>query len=292
MNKTFKSAYDKIVLSDEKKNQLKGLYNIQEQKKENTMKKFRLIKPVAAVAVCLSIALLASVTIPKSPDAAKSKANNYFTLTAYAEELSSNNQSKYNESSTWGGGMCETDEDGVAFNFEFPIKCEGENIDTVTYSINHGAFQISGNKEAVSAIQGEKSEYLNTPGTFKNKDAVFEQYRSFTLKYDEKLSDSICLDIVDTTDNWSEVERAQLSDIDIHDAFNNGNCESLKKLSDILVKNMDIKCTVKYKDGTTDTKNIVITNSIAKSSEVLNEVEKRPEDVDFDIVVRTYSIKE
>ena len=78
------------------------------------------------------------------------------------------------------------------------------------------------------------------------------------------------------------------------DAFN-GTLEDEKAVYEQLYKNVEISCTVTYKDKTKETKKIKITPKIGKISDLdsdgLNSGEKNPK-ADCKIVYTVYSIKQ
>ena len=88
----------------------------------------------------------------------------------------------------------------------------------------------------------------------------------------------------------SKEQKAKIAKLD---AFN-GTLEDEKAVYEQLYKNVEISCTVTYKDKTKETKKIKVTPKIGKISDLdsdgLNSGEKNPK-ADCKIVYTVYSIK-
>lgn len=310
MENHYKSALDKIKLSKSQRDRAKCLFyeaNMDYEERRNHMRIKSLFKPMAAVAAGLAIVVAANLAIPVlhnnygnvSDDASSgannvlaSVAENYFTVTAYAKELTKTGKVYSDDYRSQGYAICSADNDkkGISFAFDFPVECEGENIDTITYAIERGAFQIS-NPEGQSIVsEGEELERkLNVPGRVAGgiKHEQCTQYKSFTVSYENQTNDKTCIDIVDTSSAWSSERRAAYEKFGY--SIIDSSLKKEKEVCDFLVEDMGITCTVKYKDGTTETKNILVSNEIAKLSETVDE--NIPAEEDEDAVVRYFSIQ-
>ena len=310
MKDQYKRALDKIKLSDSQKEQLKNLYYAESKERKYHMKK-RILRPVAVLAACLALVVAAGTVVPMlqsrwgassntADDSAKT--DNYFAITAYAKELTKTGKVFPDKYASIGSAMCG---DGrtkqISFAFEFPVECKGKNIDTITYAINEGAFQINNKKGQNIVIDGKKqTKEMNVPGTLKgvdekeDEDLDYEtnQYKSFTVKYGKQTNKTTSIEIVDDSDTWSKEKLSQYKEKGIYQMIfgKSREIEEEKEACDYLLKDLGITCTVTYKDGSTEMKNIVVSHEIVKPSEVLKD-EEIPEVKDQETVGRYFSIQ-
>lgn len=309
MKDQYKRALDKIKLSDSQKEQLKDLYYADSKERKYYMKK-RILRPAAVLAACLALVVAAGNVVPMLQSrweesagnaTENAKTDNYFAITAYAKELTKTGKVFSDKYASIGSAMCgDPRTKQISFAFEFPVECKGKNIDTITYAINEGAFQINNKTGENIVVAGEKvKKEMNVPGTLKgvdekkDEDLDYEtnQYTSFTIKYGKQTNKTTSIEIVDDSDTWSREKLSQYKEKDIyHMVFNSPSCEKCKEACDYLLKDLGITCTVTYKDGSTETKNIVVSNEIVRPSEVLKD-EEIPEEKDQKTVARYFSIQ-
>lgn len=315
MKDQYKRALDKIKLSDSQKEQLKDLYYADSKERKYHMKK-RILRPVAVLAACLALVVAAGTVVPmlqsrwegtsdntagNSTD--QTKTDNYFAITAYAKELTKTGKVFPDKYASIGSAM-DGDEQTkkISFAFEFPVECKGKNIDTITYAINEGAFQINNKKGQNVVIDGKKlKKKMNAPGIEKGSDDEDDeydyetnQYKSFTVEYDKQTSKSTCIQIIDSSDIWNKEKLNQYEKKDIyHMVFESSlrDTKTRKEALDFLLKDMGITCMVTYKDGSTETKNIVVSNEVVKLSEICKTDEELPVDKNQKMVVRYFSIQ-
>ena len=308
MENHYKSALDKIKLSEVQKNRAKRLFYGEKEERRNVMRAKSLFKGVAATAAGLAIVIAANAVIPIAQNnhggasdhsvvsdvnrILASVADNYFTVTAYAKELTETGKVYPNDAVSLSYALCGDEKDGISFAFEFPVECKGENIDTITYAIREGAFQVSSEKGKSVVIDGEKVEKeLNVPGI--EAGAVEEgkgewlQYKSFTVDYDTQTNEKTRINVVDTSDVWSREKFAEYKKME-YDIVGS-SIEQKKEVCDFLTKNLGITCTVKYKDGSTETKDIVVSNEVTKLSDVLGKKERGAKNEK--IVAKYFSIR-
>ena len=306
MNKYYKSALDKVTLKESEKDRAKALYQMKEKEAAMRVKKFW--RPVAVCAVSLAVIVGINGVLPMLHDGRKSdervektadKGNgiaemidNYFTVTAYAKELTETGKvypDKYDSitSGLTGNG----EKNGISFCFEFPVECKGENIDTITYKIKEGAFSITNPAGKGILVSGKKlQKKLNAPWRSKESEKKEkltyerEQYQSFTVKYDRQKDKNTCVDIVDSSEVWSREKKERYRALNYQ--FTSISLAEEKALWDFLIKDLGITCTVKYKDGSTESKKILISTEIADLTEIFGE---EAED-DSKNVIRYFSI--
>ncbi|MDE7422770.1 MAG: hypothetical protein K2N51_03625 [Lachnospiraceae bacterium] len=302
MENNYKNALNKIKLSESEKDKAKALfYEVKDERKPKRKVGQRLFKPVVAIAASVAIILTANTVIPMLKNSVGDTfgnivSDNYFSLTVCAKELTKTGKvfsDKYQSASdiAW-----DTEDGGVVFAFDFPIECKGKNIDTITYKIKEGAFMISNPKGESVVIDGEKMKHnLILPEHSKEdlrKDIFtyeLDYYKSFTVKYNNQLSDETCIDVVGTSDIWSKEKLSQYKKLGSSIYSMRGSLKKEKEVWDFLTKDQGISCTVTYKDGSTETKNIVISNEIVRLSEVCND--NIPKEKDCETVARCFQIQ-
>lgn len=159
-------------------------------------------------------------------------------------------------------------EDGTwSYCFNLPFQCEGENIDSVSYSINRGAFQVV-ELEGTSIIASgkETAEPVNS-GLIGGSDyeaipTTINYYTEYTLDYDRQESDATWINMVR--------DDIKFSDPDLPQSENKSD-EDVKKVFDELFGDVMITCTVHFTDGTSETieiePGVVITTAMKNGEE-------------------------
>lgn len=299
MNNHYKSALDKIKLKESEKDRAKALFYEANKEKETSMKVKKLFKPAVAVAACLALIIATYAIVPmfqEMPEAPgdKTTTSNFFSITAYAKELTKTGKVFSDKYSSLFSAICGDEKGGIAFSLDFPFKCKGQNIDTITYSIKNGVFVITNPKNKSVVIDGEKiTQELNVPDSSaeseRKEKLTYEnqQYKSFTVAYDNQINDKTCINISDTSDIWNAEKKNQYRDFNYD--IGNFSLQKTKKVLDFLTKDMGITCTVTYKDGSTETKNIVVSNEIVRPSHLLDE--EIPEEKNKKTISTCYSIE-
>lgn len=291
MENSYKSALDKMKLSEAEKEKAKSLFYGLEERKESHMRGKRLFRSAAVAAAALAVVLGGNAVIPALQDGSEvtpieKLVDNYFVATAYAKELTKGGKIYSDKYSSVSSAWCGTEDGEMSFAFDFPVRCEGKNIATVTYKIEEGAFQIYYPKKNI-VVDGEKvKKSLNTPGHA----GEVGQYKSFTVNYEDQFNEKFCIEVVDTSDIWSEEKQRQ------YDTFGGsywgGSYKVKKEICNFLTENLGITCTVTYQDGTTETKNILVSNEIMKESELFSDdPEAIKEGGDGKYLVRCFSLQ-
>ena len=144
--------------------------------------------------------------------------------------------------------LCEGEDGFVSYCIETKFLCEGENIESITYSINEGAFQIVERPDESILIAGDKYDGILNTGliggedsdTLDNPESVYELYKSFTLSYDNQVNDHTWINICNETNrSWDFLKGENMT------------LESRVAAIEEMMKNVKIACTVRYTDGTT-----------------------------------------
>lgn len=298
----YKSALDKITLRQSEKDKAKALFSAVQEERKNDMSIKRLWKPAVILAAGLALVIAADAIIPAmqrgegngSKHMVTETVNNYFAVTAYAKELTRTGKVYFEDYASLGGAFdTGADNRGISAALEFPIECRGENIETITYAIREGAFCISNPPGESVVVEGEKlTKKLDVPYRSmedERNDVLtyqMEQYHSFTVRYDHQMTDQTCIDVVNTLDVWSKEKKKEFRDKgwDMFDC----SLDQEKEIYDFLTRDLGITCTVTYKDGSTETKNIVISNEVVRLSEVMKET--LPPEKDIERVIPCYRI--
>lgn len=291
MNSDYKSALDKIHLEQNKKEEMKQLF-----RKNNMRRKINFIKPAVAVVACMALFVGISQL---GNNQATTNSQSGFSIRVNAQTLTKGDLS-IDDTNGFAGAMCGSEENSqVSYSIEFPVTCKGKNIDKITYDIKDAVFQIT-NPEGNSIVkEGKKtSKLLNVPGSIagcddkntKEEDYTKSQYTSLTVDYDKQKDAQTYIGIAYDSKYLSKEQKAIIAKLD---AFN-GTLEDEKAVYEQLYKNVEISCTVTYKDKTKETKKIKVTPKIGKISDLdsdgLNSGEKNPK-ADCKIVYTVYSIK-
>lgn len=240
------------------------------------------LKPVIAAAACAALIAggVLSVNVGKdydSPDFAVNSKNNGeqvleeatqgnpFVLTVYAKELEPGNpiplvlqEGGLGRAYVFGGN----EEGNVNYCINTDFSCQGENIERVGYSVDHGAFQIIQPIDPEDRIVVEGQIYngeLNTGsiggGYEENPDVQPELYetvlyQSFILDYDRQNDENtwinICNEIADSGEIMDLIWGAETS-------LEREN-EGINKMLDHVI----ITCTAYYSDGTAQSVDIEV----------------------------------
>lgn len=303
MDNNYKNALGKIRLSNSEKEKARNLFYETETHKlkgrSGNMKANKFIKAAFTAAASLIVILTGSIVISglheKQNHITKNNTSgNSFSVTAYAQEITKTGKVFPDTRASLAHAMGWDSNGRINFSFLFPLECKGGNIDTVTYKIKEGVFEISNPVGKSIVIHGEKPDtelelsssiIVNDLGDDEESGYEFNQYKSFTLDYNNQTNAKTCISVSDVSDLWPSEKKNEVQKF-INSQM--GNYEK-KMLSDLFTKNLGITCTVTYNDGSTDTKNISVSSEIVKPSDVLDE--EIPESENYETVAIFFSIE-
>ena len=241
---------------------------IQSERETNMSKKnLKVTKMFAAMAACASIIIVASTTnnYLNRPQEEKettvaehttTEKENMFTMKVMAAQaevtaqkpvaIAQNNRISHSISG-------DSDTNTASYRIDMPLYCEGENIESVTYSINKGYFEICENitddfqsvVESGEPLDENSNGYIN-PIYNDNEEIVAQQalkdYTEYTVSYDDQQKEGVyvtfCNDEIPFPDFGSMIDKRTKTEEEISAAY--------QKLVDGVV----ITCTANYKDGT------------------------------------------
>lgn len=241
---------------------------IQSERETNMSKKnLKVTKLFAAMAACASIIIVASITnnYLNRPQEEKettvaehttTEKENMFTMKVMAAqaEVTAQKPVAIAQNDRFGYAISgDSDMNTASYKIDMPLYCEGENIESVTYSINKGYFEISENitDDFQSAVESGKpldensNGYLN-PIFDDNGEIVMQQeindFVEYTVSYENQQKEGVwvtfCNDEIPFSDFDSIVEQKKKTQEKVAAAY--------QKLVDGVV----ITCTANYKDGT------------------------------------------
>lgn len=270
MKETYKRALNKTQASQKAKDRAYNLFEeMPDSSKETNITPIKQAKKkrrkshgvlAASLAFVLSLGAILGTGIISSNNSTSVTPTdgipNSFILTANAAEITSDNSVSValdDGAMNFSGGGDEG-ATHIAYNTIFPLKCEGANIDTVTYSISNSAFQIAylDNSPVVEGTELESTLNVgsHSPKGHDGQVTYIKQYSSFTLDYDNQESDNFSIDIIGTAD---------LSENDFNVIFGDSyDVEAEVEVTDKLLENTVIDITVKFTDGTTQNEKVSI----------------------------------
>ncbi|MDO5398610.1 MAG: hypothetical protein Q4G33_11855 [bacterium] len=234
--------------------------------KERKYRMKKAIKAGIAAAACLALTVTAGLgsryfgrdgadDIPKS--------DNSFTLTAYAEELTPDKDVPVviGNMRSWGlEGYPDTGK--VSYCIQTFFRCEGKDIESVTYSINKGAFKIVELPEkSIVADVKDYEEEINAGsiggvrdenGNIITKERLATEY---TVSYNMQTNDTTWFNIC-----------GEITSPDLFNTLCSGNStqnpDAVAAGYDEMLEGVEITCTAHYTDGSSASKIIVGTGKV------------------------------
>ena len=275
------------------------------EKKEKVIHMKKWIK--SAVAASVAVAVTAGAII--GFNLLGSKANS-FVMTVNAAEITKDNPISVGIGE--GGMSIATKDDGMEYYIDLPLSVKGENIKSVTYSVDKDAIAVHCRKDNNPVIDGDVvSESIDTlfdvkyieddqkaldeaienyyPDRLENPDAEEimsryegKKYSSITLAYNNQNPDGCAIGIVGKRTNEFVPDDESL--------------EAKAKQLDSIIGNT-LYCTVTFDDGTAQKQSIhigtTVTNFGTAHSESFNQLTEEEKALkDYTDVFVTYSITE
>lgn len=272
---TYKHEMDKLKLSEGGKKRMLALYSSEVKKEERNMMKF--VKPVVAVAACAAI--LAGYTVSGNlavrEQSIRTADDHEFTMTVYAEELNDKNPViAYNVREICNGwAICGGEDDkSVSYSLATDFACEGEGIESVTYQINKGAFQIFKPESTKLDIKMKEVPAINVPVAnyphiAGNDESLSDEQRAESEGVDGYYVSEYTLDYANQKPENVVFNICGEKEMNPDKVFNNQTPEEEKAGMDELIGDIVITCTVTFTDGTSVSKEIVMENKIMTPKE-------------------------
>lgn len=208
-----------------------------------------------------------------------SAAEETFTLTIMGAELekdkpvqlvSDNSLITEKYAGTWMLEEMETG--GVSYCINVPFTCRGNNIKSITYSINNGAFQIIQPEKESIIVDGQFYDGELNTGIIGGRDdggKIFEMlfYQSFTLDYQKQSDENTWINICNERPDNGELKSMIFGD----STLENKNL-GIRNMLD----NTIITCTVHYADGTSKSADVLVNSCIMTCAEAGAEIKDDP----------------
>lgn len=243
-------------------------------------------KAIGAVAAFLAVVVGVTTVLLYPRNNSASGNRNTFFLTAYAAESTEDEVLLKNDSRVHIG-ECKLDKDNISADNElntfivsadwtFPIRCHGENIESIRYSVQNGVFRFSNSKSSMkpyydvytveNQIMDEFQLNSEEYGSVVVPDNAWYDIVAYSVDYEKqsgcKKSDVYLWSELSTKDeNVPEDTVKLLESFYKHTANKKGiNAadykKELNKLCLALVNEIEINVQVTYKDGGTDNQKI------------------------------------
>ena len=269
-----------------------------------TKKLHKILKPAIAACACAALFLTAgkfhtlhhisennaeeNYVLTTESDNLPQTLSNMFSLKVYAADSPDASDSGYVTLETGKSilvketglesVLCEGEDGFISYCIGTKFLCEGDNIESITYSISEGAFQIV--KRPNDTILTSYEEYdgsLSTglvgdkdSDTLDNPVSVYGLYKSFTVSYDNQSNDHTWINICNETDrSWDFLYGKDMTLEDRVDAIEE------------MMQNVVITCTVHYTDGTSEDAFITIGGGIYSNKTGIPEKDTPHADFEF-----------
>ena len=250
---------------------------------EHTMRRHTIIKSTVAAAACL--ALVAGIGYghfsdigksPSQPDTKMTKTTpqsvlNSFTVTVSAAEVKKNKASGASTQGEEASGKAQPkiyaspsydsvwsgNEEGskVGYWVVAPITCSGDNIKSITYTINKGYFSVVAKKNSKYLIGSESKLRKKQEDKFgvaldsedSEANSLYDQneYTSFTVSGTEKPEKKFCIAFVGEGTLSKKGSKALFDDVYDGDEGLQADAEARREL----IGDTVITCTATYNDG-------------------------------------------
>lgn len=268
----YKHLIDKIVMSDMAKKRDQVLYDTIRKEKKPVLKVWRF---AGVLAVCLAVVILANSIgghqeeTMDQDEKMTAEFSRDFTVTIMeaGKELDERIELVENKStpvivnnSTKYMAICGHNSkkgDTVSYCVDMPIVCTGDQLESITYKINKGAFQMISSIKDIPILGGKKyKEKLNVPIYSKVDEIRAEEYYTeYTIAADQQHPDTMDINICGIVQNMKTDGLFKETSLEKELASKN-------EMLDVV-----ITCIATYKDGTTKIKKIQVKNKILKRSE-------------------------
>lgn len=214
----------------------------------------KLITTLVAAVITVAVALLA-IALFAGRDIGGH--GNRFTIKVCAAELEKGYALPISENLKDRGFTHGEDSDGnVSYAIRMPITVEGDNIESVSYKINSGCFQVVSIDRSSIVSGGQKNNDPHSPSTFEEGydsagqylgSTVVEYYDNFSIDYEACKDSKYVLNIVNALK-----DRMDLFNMFAYSTSDEITAAALTSM----VKDTVITVEVRFKDGTVTAKEL------------------------------------
>ena len=221
-------------------------------KKKGQRNRKKILRTIVAIAACCILVITGSISIEYFGE----KNSNLFTVHVMAKELNEGETVYMADYTSNRFGSTGFGDGKAGYVVTMPLTCQGENIESITYSIKNAAFHLTemGDRIIVEAktYDGDITEIGfngSGDGTPKETSSGNNYVSSYTVNYDKQTSDTTWINICGNH---------ELSEAEYKSTFGEYDANKMAKMYDKLLEDVVITCTVTFKDGTTDKKDIIV----------------------------------
>lgn len=253
----------------------------QERKKMKIRPISKLMKRVIAVAACAAVCLCGAYAYydfsrDKNNDengvqiAEDETLSNPFTIKVMAAELDRDSALPISVGETASGSWVLNgleDQSAISYCINFPLSCEGENIKSVTYSVNTGTFQVVEPQDDVYVMDGIAYEGDTTKfgmvGGFYDESMDDEEgvrqvnvfyLKSYTVNYEKQTSDEFWSNICCVREDMEEAFQL---------IWNSDSPEDEVKALNQLLDGVEITVTANFEDGSSTSETLCLEAGLA-----------------------------
>ncbi|MBQ7521545.1 MAG: hypothetical protein IJU14_01540 [Clostridia bacterium] len=194
---------------------------------------------------------------------------NPFIMTVNAEELMPNN-TLISTPQNYGLAISERDDGRIVYCLDFTLECKGDNIQSVTYTLdkdNIGIFYRNHQNPVIKGTEATDTEFNDNAENGYTKKA----YTSVTFDYNNQTPEGFTFEIFGIGDDSITADKTSLF------SYDSNHLKEKCNVMDRLINNT-VHCTAEYTDGTTMVQDIKIGTTISTLSEVfLDEYDTIPD---------------
>ncbi|MGN0342672.1 MAG: hypothetical protein ACI4DO_07750 [Roseburia sp.] len=229
--------------------------DIQVKKRVRKKKMNKIVKSGIAVAACAALVATAGVganyrNIISANGDRGADSGSPFAITAFAAEMEQGKTVPVilGQQQSWVLSG-EADENTINYVILTDFQCEGENIDSITYSINQGAFNISeipSDGIIMDAVEYEGEMSCGDIGAIEDEEGNIVSERrwvkEYTVSYEAQKNDTTFISICG--------EKTLSGPVYVVWSGNEENYEEEARIYDELLEGVEITCTAHFTDGT------------------------------------------
>lgn len=186
----------------------------------------------------------------------RTEAANSFTMYAAASELKSNVSVLMANSGFEGSMSGDTDEGSVTYSTVLPFYCKGDNIKSITYKINRGAFQLADCPASKSLISKKVAPPDNSGYAVARQKEI---YTEFTIDYKQQVKPGGAIRFMEMVGKKENVAHAG--------GVSSTAPNERKQMLDEVFKDVKIECIVNFNDGSKQRKKFHFENKVMTMQE-------------------------
>lgn len=232
--------------------------DIHVKKSVRSKKMNKMVKRGIAVAACAALVATFGMGINYRNIFHTNEDSSPFTISVYAAELEEGKTVPVilGQEQCWALGG-DGDTDTVDYVIKTDFRCEGENIESITYSINQGAFNVSempGDSIIMDEVAYEGDIHCGDIGVAEDEEGnIISENRflkEYTVRYDAQTDDKTVIAICGEKSFAGAVQGIWGED--------QNNYEEQARIYDTLLDGVEITCTAHFTDGTSASQVITV----------------------------------